>query len=118
VDKPLSPQAEKTTLEPSTPPSLKGAQSPINAKGTLTSLTHVTSSQDAAHDSPRPEPTELPEISPPSPWSHGLGPPGRPQPGEGLSVPLSKKQLRQYSCVAESLWDHPDFIQAEFHIGR
>jgi hypothetical protein len=53
-----------------------------------------------------------------SPQSHGLGALGRPQLGEGSFVPCSGKQPRQYSCVAESLWDNLDFIQAEFHIGR
>jgi hypothetical protein len=33
-------------------------------------------------------------------------------------MPRLKKQPRQYSRVAESLWDNPDFIQARFHIGR
>jgi hypothetical protein len=33
-------------------------------------------------------------------------------------VPRPKRQPRQYSRVAESLWDNPDFIQAGFHIGR
>jgi hypothetical protein len=33
-------------------------------------------------------------------------------------VPRPKKQQRQYSRVAESLWDNPEFIQAGFHIGR
>jgi hypothetical protein len=30
----------------------------------------------------------------------------------------SRKQPCPFSHVAESLWDNPDFIHAEFHIGR
>jgi hypothetical protein len=33
-------------------------------------------------------------------------------------MPRPEKQPRQYSRIAESLWDNPNFIQAGFHIGR
>jgi hypothetical protein len=33
-------------------------------------------------------------------------------------MPQSIKQLRQYSQVAKSLWDNPEFIKAGFHIIR
>jgi hypothetical protein len=33
-------------------------------------------------------------------------------------VPRSKKQQCQYSHVAESMWDNPNFIQVRFHIGQ
>jgi hypothetical protein len=33
-------------------------------------------------------------------------------------MPRPEKQPQQYSRVAESLWDNPHFIQAEYHIGR
>jgi hypothetical protein len=118
VDKPSSPQAEKTTLEPSKPPSPGGTQSPADVDGALTSPTHAALSRNARNSSPMLDPTERPERSPPSPQSYELGVPGGSQQGEGSSVPRSQKQPRQYSCVAESLLDNSDFIQAEFHIGQ
>jgi hypothetical protein len=87
VDKPPSPQAEKSASEPSKPPSPKGVQNPTGAESALISLTHATSSHDAASTSPRLEPAEFPEAPPPSPQSDGLGATGGPRPGEGLSVP-------------------------------
>jgi hypothetical protein len=74
--------------------------------------------RDAAHQPPRPDPAMHKDASPISPKSFGLGAHGGPQPGEGSSVPRLEKQPQQYSCVAESLWDNLDFIQAGFHIGR
>jgi hypothetical protein len=73
VDKPQSPQAEKTTSEPPKPPSPKGVQGPINTEGASTSPTHVASSRDAASNSPRAIPTEFPEMSPPSRGPMDLG---------------------------------------------
>jgi hypothetical protein len=67
---------------------------------------------------PRPEPAELPEASPPNPQSYGLGAPSGPRLDEGSSAPESRKQPLQYLCVAETIWDNLDFIQAKFHIGR
>jgi hypothetical protein len=67
VDKPLSPQAEKTTPEPLKPLSPTGAQSPISAGGTPTSPTHVASGHDDAHNSPRSERAKRPEMAPLSP---------------------------------------------------
>jgi hypothetical protein len=49
-------QANKTTLEPLKPPSLKGAQSPTAAEGAPTSPNHAASSHDATSNFPRPEP--------------------------------------------------------------
>jgi hypothetical protein len=49
--------------------------------------------------------------------SFGLEALGGRQPGEGSFVPRSRKQLHQYSHVAESLWDNLDFIQVRFHTG-
>jgi hypothetical protein len=118
VDKPPSPQAKKTTSEPSKPPSLTGARGPIGAGGTLTSPTHMALGLDAANNSPRPESFEQPEIPPLSPWCYELGAPGGSQNGEGSTMPRSRKQPRPFSHVAESLWDNPYFIQARFHIGR
>jgi hypothetical protein len=58
-------QANKTTLEPLKPPSLKGAQSPTAAEGAPTSPNHAASSHDATSNFPRPEPA-------PSPMNSGL----------------------------------------------
>jgi hypothetical protein len=62
VDKPLNPQAKKTTPEPSKPSSPTGAQSPIYAGGTPTSPCHMASGQDAVNNSPRLELAEHPEM--------------------------------------------------------
>jgi hypothetical protein len=118
VDKPLSPQAEKTTPEPLTHLSLTGAQSPISAVGTPTSPTHMASGWDAANNSPRPKSAKCPDMPPPSPWSYGLGALGGSQNGERSSMPQSRKQPRLFLHVAESLWDNLDFIQAGFHTGQ
>jgi hypothetical protein len=67
VDKPLSPQAEKSVSESLKPPSPKGVQNSIGAEGAPTSPTHATLSHDAAGTSPRPEQAEFPKASPPSP---------------------------------------------------
>jgi hypothetical protein len=73
VDKPPSPQAEKSTPEPLKPPSAKGVSNPAGAKSAPTSLTQATLSHDAAGTSPRLEPDEFPEVTPPSPQSDGFG---------------------------------------------
>jgi hypothetical protein len=91
VDKPLSPQAKKSVLEPLKLPSPKGEQSPTSDKGALASPTHAASSHDAAGTSPRSKPAKFPEASPPSPQSYGLGATGGPQPGKGSSMAQSKK---------------------------
>jgi hypothetical protein len=83
----MSPQAEKTTPEPLKPSSLTGTQCPVGAGGTPTSPTRMASGQDVVNNSMRPE------MSQPSPWSHGLKAPGGSQNGEGLSLPQSRKQL-------------------------
>jgi hypothetical protein len=94
VDKPPSPQAEKSTLEPPKPPSPKGAQSPTGADGALTPPSRAASSHDAVGTSPRPEPAEFPEASPLSPQSYGLRVTSGPRPGEVSSVPQYGKQPR------------------------
>jgi hypothetical protein len=53
VDKPLSLQAEKTTLEPMKPLSPEDVQGPVNVEDAPTSPTPFASSYDAALDSPR-----------------------------------------------------------------
>jgi hypothetical protein len=93
-------------------------ENPASAKGVPTSPSDASLGRDTTHQSLGPEPTLHPKASLQSPKSFGLRPPSGCQPSEGLSVPRSRKQPHQYSCVAESLWDNPDFIQAGFHIGR
>jgi hypothetical protein len=53
-----------------------------------------------------------------SPRSYGLRATSGYHPGEGSSMPWPKNPPRQYSQVAESLFDNPEFIQARFHTGR
>jgi hypothetical protein len=118
VDKPPSPLAEKPVLEPSKPSSPESVQGPSGAVDTLTSPSRATSSHDTTNISPRPEPTETPEVFPPSPRSYGLEALDGPPTGKCSFVPSSGTQPRLFSCVAESLWDNLDFIQAGFHIGR
>jgi hypothetical protein len=72
VDKPSTPQAEKSASEPLNPPSPKGVPNPTGAESALTSLTHATSSHNAADTSPRPKPAEFPKAPPLSPQSDGL----------------------------------------------
>jgi hypothetical protein len=87
-------------------------------KGVVTSQSDACFRHDAAHQSPRLEPTDHLKASPQSPKSFGLGVIGPHQPGEGSSVPSSGKHPCQHSYVAESLWDNLNFIQAGFHIGQ
>jgi hypothetical protein len=118
VDRPPSPQVERTTLDSLKPSSPKGAQRSPGAGGTLISPTCATPSEDPAGASSALEPIESPRAPPPSPRSHGLGVVGGSQHGEGSSTPQPEEVPRQHSWVAESLWDNPDFIQAGFHVGR
>jgi hypothetical protein len=92
VDKLLSPQIEEVASEHLKPPSPEGAQSPVGAKGASASPTLAAPSHDVVNSSPRPEAIELPEESPSSPRSHGLGAPSGPRPDEGSSVPQSGRQ--------------------------
>jgi hypothetical protein len=101
----------------SKPPGPEDTKDPAGAKGALTSPSDTSLGCDTAHQFPRPKPTKHPEACSQSPKSFGQGAPGGRQPGEGSSVPRSRKQPRQYSHIVESLWDNPDFIQSGFHIG-
>jgi hypothetical protein len=92
VDKPLSPQAKGIASEPLKPQSPKGAQNPAGAKGAPTSHSCTTLSHVATHTSPRPEPTDLTETSPPRSRSYGLGAPGGPRTDEGSSMPQFRRQ--------------------------
>jgi hypothetical protein len=118
VDKPPSPSARKSTPDMSKALGPEDMEDPTSTKGIPTSPSDASLCRDAAHQSPRTEPTKHPEASSQSHKSFGLGAPGEHQPGEGSSMPRFGKQPRQYSCVTESLWDNQDFIQAKFHIGR
>jgi hypothetical protein len=118
VDTPLSPYARNSTPKMSKPPGPEDMENPASAKGVPTSPSDASLGHDATHQSHGPEPTLRPKASPHSPKSFGLGVPSGCQPSEGSSMPRSGKQPHQYSHVAESPWDNPDFIQAVFHIGR
>jgi hypothetical protein len=71
VDKPLSPQAEKSTPEPLKPPSPKGVPNPADAESAPTSPTRATSSHVDVGTSLMPEPVKFPEAPPSSPQSDG-----------------------------------------------
>jgi hypothetical protein len=92
VDRPPSPQVEGNASETPEPSRLNGAQTPVGAKNAPTSSDSALSLV-AAHTSPRLKSTDLPEMTPPSPRSYGLGAPSGPHPGEGSSMPQSKRQL-------------------------
>jgi hypothetical protein len=118
VDKPLSPSIGKTFSKTSKHPCPKHTNASTGAAGIPTSPSVADSGHDAANQSPRLDLTAHQEASPQSPKSFGLGAHGGPQTGEGSSVPRPENQPCQYSRVAESLWDNPDFIQVGFHIGQ
>jgi hypothetical protein len=118
VDKPPSPQAEKSAPESPKPSSPGNAQGPTGTEDTLTSSFHATLSHNTVNISQMVDPTEMPDVIPLSPWSYGLRAPSGPHTCEGSSVPTSRAQLCLFSHVVESLWDNPDFIQAGFHISR
>jgi hypothetical protein len=67
VDKPLRPPDEKSMPEPSKPASPKSVQGPIGIEGTPISPSYATSSHDVVNIPPRPVPTKIPKVSPPSP---------------------------------------------------
>jgi hypothetical protein len=115
VDKPPSPSFKKST---SKPPCLGNAKGFIGAEGAPPSPTIAESRRDTAHDLHWPDPTERSGASLLYSQLYGLGTPSGHQPGEGSSVPGSREQPRQYSCVTESLCDNPKFSQAAYHIGR
>jgi hypothetical protein len=64
VDKPLSPQAERTAPDSLKPSSPKGARGSPSADGAVTSPTRVASCPDPADTSSVPEPTKSPEHLP------------------------------------------------------
>jgi hypothetical protein len=97
VDKPLSPPAEKTALEPPKPPSPKDAQGSLGAGGAPPSSARATSGQNPTGSPSGSEPAKSSEASPPSPWSYGLGAAGGYQHGGGSSVPQFEEPPQQHS---------------------
>jgi hypothetical protein len=118
ANKPLTPNTKETAPESLKPPSHGGTHSSPGTGGAPPLSTRATSSPVHAGTSSGPEPTESPKTFPLSPRSYGLQATGGYQRGEGSSMPRPKKQSRQYSRVAECLFDNPEFIQAGFHISR
>jgi hypothetical protein len=118
MDKPPSPSTRKPLQRHQTPAGSEGTRNPTGPMSNPTSPPTSDSQCDATHQYPRPDPARHQDASPVSPKSFGLGAHGGQQSGEGPSVLRSWKQPRQYSRVAESLWDNLDFIEAGFHIGR
>jgi hypothetical protein len=73
VDKPPSPQNERTTPDSLKPSSPKGAQGSPSAGGASNSPTHTTLDQDPTGASSVLEPTESHRASPPTPGLMDLG---------------------------------------------
>jgi hypothetical protein len=82
VDKPPSPQVERTVPDPPKPSSPKDARGFPGAGSALTSPSRAASGQD---------PAESPGACPPSPQSYGLGAAGRYQCGEVSFMPQSEE---------------------------
>jgi hypothetical protein len=97
--KPPSPSAEKTLPKTSNTLSSKGT----DATSALTSKPAGDSRRHTTQQSPRPDPTMHQDASAISPKLFGLRAHGGSQSGEGSSMLRPRKQLRQYSRVAESL---------------
>jgi hypothetical protein len=64
ADKPPSPPTEKSMSEPSKHLSPESAEGPTSGVGTPTSTSCANSSHVAVNIPPRPEPAEIPEVSP------------------------------------------------------
>jgi hypothetical protein len=118
LDKPPSPFAGKPPPKTLNPPGSEGTCIPTGVMSNPTSPPAGDSKHDATNQSPRPDLARHQDASPISPKSFGLRAHGGQQLGEGPSVPRPEKQPRQHSCVAESLWDYPNFVHARFHIDR
>jgi hypothetical protein len=118
ANKPLTPNTKETAPKSLKPPSPGGAHSSPGTGGAPSLSAWAASSLGPVGAFYDPELAESPKTFPKSPRSYWLGAAGGYQPGEGWSVPQSKKQLWQYSWVVESLFDNCEFIQAGFHIGR
>jgi hypothetical protein len=118
VDKPSSLSARITQPKTLNPPDSEDIYAPAGATKNLTSPTTDDLSHDVAYQSLRPDPAMPQDASPLNPKSFGLGAHGGSQSGEASFVPRPEEQPRQYSRVAESLSDNPNFSQAGFHISR
>jgi hypothetical protein len=118
ADKPPTPNTEKIVSGSLKPLSPGGAQSSPGAGGASSSSAKTASSLKSACATSNPRPVEYPKTSPPNPWSYGLRSTGEFPLGGDSSVPHSEEQPRQYSPVAESLADNPEFIKLEIHIRR
>jgi hypothetical protein len=94
VDKPPSPQAEKTMPEPLKPPSPKDARGSPSTGDAPPSPTRAASGHNPTGTYSNPKTVESPVASPSSPRSYGLGAVDGCQPGEGSSEPQSKKLLQ------------------------
>jgi hypothetical protein len=93
VDKPPSPQAERTTPDTLKQSNLKGVRGSPSAGGAPTSPSRVAPIQDPADTSSMSEPIESSRTSPSSSRSHGLRAVNGPQFGKGSSVPQREKVL-------------------------
>jgi hypothetical protein len=118
VTKPSIPNTKEVVQESLKPMSPDGAQDSPGANGAPTLPIRAALSSNPVGVSSGPKPTESPRTSPTSPRSYGLGATGGYHPREGSSVPWLAKPSQQYSWVAESLFDSPEFIQARFHINQ
>jgi hypothetical protein len=118
TNKPPTPNTEKTVLGSSKPPSLGGTQNSPGAGGAPSSFAQSAPSPSPTGASSSSKMAKSPKTSPPSPQSYGLGSVGGYPLGCDSSVPCPEKQPWQYSRIAESLANNPEFIKAGFHIDR
>jgi hypothetical protein len=117
VDKSLSPLAEKSAPEPSKAASPKSSQGSTGAEGAPTFPSYANSSHDAANISPRPEPTEILETSPPCPHPIDSGHPmGHRQAKVRLCLHpehnCDRFRVRQSPCGTILISSRPDFTSA------
>jgi hypothetical protein len=99
VDKPPSPQAERTMPDSPKPSSPKGAQGSPSVDGALTSPNRTALDKDPTGACLVPGPTKSPRASPPSPRSHGLESTSGSQCGEGSFAPQPEEVSWQRSRV-------------------
>jgi hypothetical protein len=118
VDKSLSPQAEKSTSEPSKPLSPKSAQGLADAEDAPPSPTHIASSCDIARTPPRLELVKFLEayhLAPgPMDAEHLVGR----NPVKAHPFLSPGNNIGNIRMLQSPYGDNPDFIQAGFHIGQ
>jgi hypothetical protein len=78
----------------------------------------MTPNPNPAGPPPNPKLAESPKTCPPCPRFHGLGSTDDFPLGGDSSMLQSENPPQQYSWVAESLANDPDFIKVGFHRGR